>query len=162
MGRIDPPLWLKSAFCPLGISRMNKGNFIRVIYVSLLVLKEALVVTHSELCLKLSEGLKSNTYNDDKRSTTEGEYTGVLLSVCSDDCSVLSTCCSICIVATNDPLNNVLDYVRACDDRENSNNAEEQGTCEGDLVKNLLDVVRGRSSLSDTGNSRPSRNPAHY
>ena len=49
---------------------------LRVTYLS----KEALVVTHRELCLKLSECLKRNAYNDDKRGSAEGEYTGKLLS----------------------------------------------------------------------------------
>ena len=126
---------------------MNKGNFNRVSYARFPVLKEALVVTHSKLSLELSEGLKSNTYNDDKRSTTEGEDARIGLS------RSLNGSRTVIGVTGKDPLYEVLDHVRSCNNRKNCYYAEEQGTCKGDLVKNLLDIIRGGSALSDTGDS---------
>ena len=41
-----------------------------------LLVKEALVVTHSKLSLNLSECFNSNTNNDKKCGTTEGKYAG--------------------------------------------------------------------------------------
>ena len=115
-----------------------------------IVLKEALVVTHCELCFELSEGLKCNTDYDDKRSTTEGEYAGVGLSSRGKVLRIRL----VKSVTGEDPFNKVLNDVRSCNYRKNRYYAEEQSTSKSDLVKNLLDIIGGGSTLSDTGYNR--------
>ena len=43
--------------------------------------------------------------------------------------------------------------MRSCDNGKDRNDTEEQSACKSDLVKNLLDIVGGGSTLSDTGYS---------
>ena len=116
------------------------------------LIKEALVVSHSELSLKLSEGLKHNANDDYQGSTAEGEYAGKRLSI-RLDCSPVRGDLIGGIPTGTDPLKDVLNYVRAYYYGNYCNDAEEQSTCKSDLVEYLSDIIRGGSTLSDTVDS---------
>ena len=121
--------------------------------------KEALVITHSKLSLKISEGLKCNTDNDYQRGSTKGEdaaETGCLaVKLILDAVKLRSIGCIFvpaCGDATlEDSLEKRPDEVGSCNKRNNRDNAEEERTCKSDLVEDLSDVISRRTALSDTG-----------
>ena len=86
-----------------------------------ILFEESLVVTHGHLCFDFTDGFQYNTDNDDDGGTTECESSEV---AAADDVD---------------------------DQRKNSDYAEAESTDEGDTVEDLGDVIRGRTTGTDTG-----------